>query len=460
MNFMRKYLLMFILLGSIAEGFGQDKKETLKLSLPEAQAFALQNNRAIKASKIDIQHAEKQVWENIATGLPQFSVAANYLHQFVVPQLGFGLVLSPDKLPASGPITQTDIINAYQQSPTFALGVHNNTTIDFTVSQLIFSGEYIVGLQATKVVKEMTEKGLEKTENETKESVAGTYHLILVLGENEKVLNQSLKSVDQTYNELVKMNEQGLNEETDVDQVKISKSNIQTLITSIESQKQVSMKLLKFQLGLGFDQNIDLTDSLPGIIEQGKIQYLTSSAFDVNKSVDYQLVDYQDKISALMLKREKSKYLPTIAAFYRHEEQTNMPAFNFAVKDVVGASLNVPIFTSGMRNAKVSEAKFDLAKAELAKENASQGLIMEFETAKSNYQTAFSNFVTNKESMDLSKKVYDKTVIKYKEGVSSSFELTQNQNQFLTAESNYYNSVLSLLNAKAKLDRILSNSNK
>ena len=455
MNFIRKYLLTFILIGSIVPGFGQDKKETLKLSLQEAQDFALQNNRAVKSSKIDINHAEKQVWENLATGLPQFSVAANYLHQFVVPELNLGPVLDVNSLP-DGNITKSDLTNAYINSPPFSLGVHDNTVIDFTVSQLIFSGEYLVGLQATKVVKEMTEKSLQKTENETKESVAGTYHLVLVLGENEKVLNQSLKSVDQTYNELVKMNEQGLNEETDVDQVKISKSNIQTLITSIESQKQITLKLLKYQLGLNFDQNIELTDSLPGIIEQGKTEYLTSTAFDVNNSTDYQLVNYQEKISALMLKREKSKYLPTIAAFYRHEEQTNMPAFNFAVKDVVGASLNIPIFTSGMRNARVSEAKFDLAKADLAKENAGQGLIMEFETAKSNYQTAYSNFVTNRESMDLSKKVYDKTVIKYKEGVSSSFELTQNQNQFLTAESNYYTSVLSLLNAKAKLDRILS----
>ncbi len=64
----------------------------------------------------------------------------------------------------------------------YPLGVKNNTTIDFTVSQLIFSGEYLVGLQATKVVKEMTEKSLVKTENQTKESVADTYYLILVLG--------------------------------------------------------------------------------------------------------------------------------------------------------------------------------------------------------------------------------------------------------------------------------------
>jgi len=118
--------------------------------------------------------------------------------------------------------------------------------------------------------------------------------------------------------------------------------------------------------------------------------------------------------------------------------------------------LTLPIFTSGQRNAKISQARFDLEKSRLNKETAGQGLILEFETALNNYQTAFSNFSVNRESMILSRKVFDKTVIKYREGVSSSFDIAQSQNQFLSAESNYYTSVLSLLTAKAKLDRILS----
>jgi outer membrane protein TolC len=457
MNFMRKYLLMIILLGSVIEGSAQDKKEALKLSISEAQTFALQNNRAVQSAKIDVSSADKKVWENLAAGLPQVNLAASYLHQFKIPELSFGPYLDVESLP-DGNLTKSDIVNAYKDSAPIPLGVKDNTTIDFTVSQLIFSGSYLVGLQATKVLKQVIEKSLVKTENQTKETVAGTYYLILVLGENARLLKESLRSVDQTYNELVKMNEQGLNEETDVDQVKISKSNIQTLINSLESQQEISLKLLKYQLGVDFEQSVELTDSLPGIIEQGNMQYLTATEFIVNNSIDYQLVSTQEKISGLMLKLEKSKYLPTISAFYRHQEQTNQPSFNFAVKDVVGANFSLPIFTAGMRNAKLSQAKYDLQKTQLARADAEQGLIMEFETAKSSYQTAYSNFNTNKESMQLSKKVYDKTVIKYKEGVSSSFELTQNQNQFLTAESNYYNSVLSLLNAKAKLDRILSSS--
>jgi outer membrane protein len=457
MNFMRKYLLLFFLLGSVVDGSGQENKSILKLSIADAQTYALQNNRTLKSARIDVRSMDKQIWASIATGLPQFTFDANYQHQFVIPELNFGPYIDVYSLP-DGALTKGDILNAYKNSPSYALGVRNNTIFNFTVSQLIFSGEYLVGLQASKVVKQVTEKALVKNEDQTKEIVATTYYLVLVLEENARVLRESLKSTDQTYSDLVKMNQEGFNEETDVDQMKIGRSNIQTLITSIESQKEISMKLLKYQLGVGFDQTVLLTDSLPGIINEGSIQYLSSPEYNAKNSIDYKMISDQEKISSLMLKRQQSKLLPSIAAFYRHQEQSNQPAFNFAVKDIVGVTLSLPIMTSGLRNANIGQAKFDLMKTRLNKDNIEQGLIMEFETAKSSYQTAYSNFITNKESMILSKKVYDKTVIKYKEGVSTSFELTTNQAQYLTAESNYYNSVLSMLNAKAKLDRILSSS--
>ena len=448
---------MFIILGTITEGFGQDKKEIFKLSISDAQAFALKNNRAIKSAKIDVSSMDKQIWASIATGLPQFNFDANYQHQFVIPELNLGPYLDVNSLP-DGVVNKSDLLNAYKNSPSYALGVKNNTVFNFTISQLIFSGEYIVGLQASKVVKQVTEKALVKIENQTEETVATTYYLVLVLDENARVLRESLKSTDQTYSDLVKMNQEGFNEETDVDQMKIGRSNILTLITSIDAQKELSMKLLKYQLGIGFDQPVLLTDSLPGIIAQGNIKYLSSPEFEVKNSIDYKMISDQEKVSSLLLKRQQSKQLPTISGFYRHQEQSNMPAFNFSVKDIIGVTLSLPIITSGLRNANIGMAKYDLMKTRLNKENIEQGLILEFETARSSYQTAFSNFTTNKESMLLSKKVYDKTVIKYKEGVSTSFELTQNQAQFLTAESNYYNSVLSLLNDQAKLDRILSTS--
>lgn len=454
MNLIRKSLFVIITTGFVLKGFGQGNNEILKLSIAEAQAYAMENNRIVKSSKIDISLADKKIWENLALGFPQVSLTANYLHQFVVPEISFGPFLDKNLLP-DGVLTKQDFVNAYKDSPPIPLGVMDNTTFDLTLSQLVFDGQYFVGLKAARVVKQVSEKAFVKSEDQIKESVADTYYQLLVLQENIKLLKESRKALDQTYDELVKMNQQGLNEETDVDQMNISRSNIQTLITSLESQKEISVKLLKYQLGLGFEKQVTLTDSLTTIIEEGNTMYLSSPEFKLQNSVDYQMIGIQEKISELLLKLQKAKYLPSISAFYRHQEQTNQPSFNFAVKDVIGATLNFPIVTSGMRSASVSQAAYDLEKIRLNKLDAEQGLTMEFETAWNSYQTAFSNFTTNHESMDLSKKVYDRTVIKYREGVSSSFELAQNQNQFLSAENNYYNSLLSLLIAKAKLDRIL-----
>ena len=455
MNWIRKYFLTLIILGLISEAFSQENKGPLRLSITEAQDYALQNNRNIQAAKIDIDIATKKVKETIGIGLPQFNLAANYQHQFVIPELSFGSYLDVNSLP-DGYITKDDMLSAYKEAPAVPLGVKNNTTFDFTLSQLIFSGEYIVGLQAVKIVKEVSDKALAKTEDVTKESVAGTYYMILVLGESTKVLKESLTTIDRTYNEQVRMNEQGFNEETDVDQIKISRSNLIRLITATEAQRDVAEKLLKYQLGMDFGQAIELTDSIPEFIRDGNLQYLTSPVYNVSRSIDYQIISDQVAISSLQLKREKSTWLPTVSSFYRHHEQTNQPSFNFAVKDLVGVGLTFPILTSGMRSAKISQARYNLDKSTLNRDNAEQGLILEFETALTTYQTAYRNFTTNSESIVLSKKIYEKSIIKFREGVSSSFELSQNQTQFLTSESNYYSSVLNLLNAKAKLDRILS----
>ena len=456
MNLIRKYILTLIILGTVTEGYSQDTTTVLKLSITDAQEYALEYNRMVKAARIDVDIATKKVKETVAIGLPQLTLAGNYQHQFVVPELSFGPYLDINSLPDAGFLTKADFENAYKPSPPVSLGVKNNTTFDITLSQLIFSGEYFVGLQALKIYRVVAEQALVKTEGETKEAVASTYYLVLVLGESIRVLEESMASLDKTYNDMVKMNQQGFNEETDVDQININISNVKRLIASVKTQRDISFKLLKYQLGMDFNQNIELTDSIHYIIQEGNLQYLASPDFNVKSSIDYQIVSNQQDISEVLLKREQAKMLPTVAGFYRRHEQTNQPSFNFQVKDLIGVSLNFPIFTSGMRQATISQARLNLDKSRVTTENVGQGLIMEFESALSSYQTAYSNFITNSESIVLSNKVYERTVIKYQQGVSTSFELAQNQNQYLTAESNYYTSVLTLLNAKAKLDRILS----
>jgi outer membrane protein len=442
----------------------QEKQDTLKLSVNEAQNYALEYNRSVKSAQIDVDVAKKVVLETTSIGLPQFSITANYQHIFKVPEISFPMTgLSQDALvptsPVEGLIQYPGVggLNQYYYSgPAIPLGTKDNTTFNFTLSQLIFSGEYIVGLQAARIFKEVSEKAYIKSELTAKESVASSYYIVLALRENLKVLRQSVELMTKSYTDVQQMNKQGFVENTDVDQLKINKSNLENMIHSLEGQYELSQKLLKFQLGVDFSQEVVLTDELENTITQSNLEYLFPGEFNVGQSIDYRIMENQVELRTMDLRRSQSAYLPSVAGFYQHQEMTNAPAFNFQPKDVIGVTIKLPIVTSGQRISKVSQGKLNLEKARLNKDMVEQSAVMEYETARNAYQTAYLNYNNNKESLNLSERIYNKNLIKFKEGIATSLELTQSQSQYLTAESNYYNSIIALLQAKAKLERILA----
>jgi outer membrane protein TolC len=165
-------------------------------------------------------------------------------------------------------------------------------------------------------------------------------------------------------------------------------------------------------------------------------------------------METQEKLGVLSLKREKSGYLPSLAAVYMHTEKVNKPAFDFAPTDVFQLSMNIPIFTSGQRHVKVQQRRLELDKVVNIKENVANGLRLEHKNANNELATAYENYLNNKKNIDLTNRIYEKTVIKYKEGLSTSMDLTNAQNQYLKAQSDYYNAVYSLITAKNKLDKL------
>jgi len=458
MNLIKTIILTLIMLIITSFAFGQElvPKDTISLSLVDAQKYAAEYNRAIRASQIDVEKAKKLVMETTAIGLPQVNLKADYQHQFIVPVLDFGGYYDYSNLPPDQYVTGGDLMNSYVPGVPVPLGVKDNTTFTFSVSQLIFSGEYIVGLQASRVYKELSEQGLAVSELKVKEWVANSYYVVLVLDENIAILKESRDLVAKTLEEMSKMNEQGYTEDTDIDQLKINLSNLETLILSFSGQRIVSVKLLKLQIGMDIQQPIKLTNDIESIINSDNKEYLTDPEFILDNSPTYKLLEINESLQMLNVKREKSKYLPAIAGFYQHLEKLNTPAFDFMPKDLIGISASIPIVTSGQRISRIKQAELELEKTRLNKDQASQGLVLEFEAALNTYQIAYKNYLANKESMDLSVKIYQKTNIKYKEGIISSLDLTQSQDQFLTAQRNYYQSVVNFLNAKVALDRILS----
>jgi len=382
---------------------------------------------------------------------------------FTVPELSLGgTTFLATTLPPGTPVTSDDITNqnvymGYTPAPPIQLGVPNNTTFDITVSQLIFSGEYIVGLQATKVYYLMTEQGKQKTEIDLKELVANIYAAALLTENNLNVMQQSLESSNKTLSDMQKMYSQGLVENTEVDQIEFVASTLKNAVSSLTRELDYTLLNLKFVLGMPFVDKIILTDKLESIAESINLEALVATPFNINNNLDYQILITSEKISNLNVKLAKSAFLPSISAVYRHQEKMNSPAFDFNPKDVFQVSANIPIFSSGMRNVRVQQRKMDLQKTINTKDNVANGLQLQYINSLNELTAAYEKYQNDKRNIELTKRIYDKTLIKFSEGIATSRQITDDLNQYLTAQRSLYTSIFGLFSAKNKLDKLNNN---
>lgn len=444
-------------------------QEPVKLSLQEALKMAIRNNTDILNSDLDLKMAQKKVWETTASGLPQIDAKGSYQHIFKVPTMSFGGLtkLSTDAAIPWNAATQSGTINTVslksgdnlslnmEAGDPIELALKNSTTFDFTLSQLIFSGSYIVGLQATKVYYGLTRQNAEKAKINVIELVTNTYNMIRLAEESRKILGQNLENIKKILYEVSEMNKQGFLEKTDVDQLELTGNTIRNAINQIDSNLEMGYRLLKIQLGMGDSAKVELTDLLESdeSINKSSLQ-LIGESFDINQNVDYQLIKTSEKAAKLELNLAKASFLPTIAGFYNHTEKLKAPVLDFAPKDLVGLSLNMPIFSSGQRLSVVSQKRMALEKVKNTNRYVSSSLMMQATQYQNDLKLKLEKYQNQKKSKELSDVIYQRTLEKYKQGMASSMDLMTSQNQYLTNLTDYYQSIFDLESSKSKLEKL------
>jgi len=431
----RKQKQIFILLAVFVGGtLGLAAQEPLQLSLEEAVKMAHEKNTNVLNSKLDLQISERKIKETLAIGLPHLSLKSAYTFLPVVPTIVFG------DDPNAAPIE---------------LGVKHNLTTDLTASQLIFNGSYIVGIQATKVLNNLAIQTDEKTLLDVNESVISTYQMIQLSEESRKILKQNLDNVLKTQFEISEMYKQGFMEKTDVDQLEVTANVLRNTINQVESNLDMAYRLLKIQIGI--DETVplsasDSTESYEALILQSN--QLIAEQFVLTNNVDYKLVETSKKLAELNVKNEKSTYLPVITGFYNRTHKLNSPAFDFTPKDMFGVNLNLPIFASGQRKFLIDQKELEVEKRENTRLFVSSSLIMQANQFKSDVAIKAEKYKNQKMSKELTDDIYQRTLEKYRQGMVTSLDLANTQNQYLSNLTNYYQFMFDLQGAITKLEKL------
>jgi len=417
-------------------------------SLKEAREFAVKNSYEIKNSQFDLEIAQKKVKENLAYGFPQIDATLDYNYYLALPTS----LIPGEFFGQPGEYLEVQF------------GTKNNLTAGVTLNQLIFDGRYFIGLQYARISEQLSRESLEKSTEDVIETVSQTYYNILVGEEALRVLDSTLTVLQKIRYETGELLKEGFAELTDYDQLTLTVAGIQNSINSVKRQNEIGYKLLNYQMGIELDQQVTLTESLDEIIEQAAIEAVLEERFIIENNIDYRLINSQEKMKMLGLKNERAAYYPSLKGFLFLQENAQRDAFTFFdmnepwyLTSIAGLSMQVPIFSSGMRKHRVSQARLDLEKIRNTKLQVSEGLKLTVSRARLDFRTALENFLREKQNVQLSKNIYERTLVKYNEGLAGSLELTQQHNQFLDAEQNYFQTALSLLDAKNRLDKVLGN---
>ena len=478
-------IILLLALGMILPGMAQEPIATqelpdhLVLDLQGAIDHALAYNKSLKNARMEVDRSRASIWETIASGLPQVDGTMDYMSYFNYElAFNFGSGEAPsfspqqlqdafDQTRSVFPFyTQNDVLmlgaNSYYEGqlqsmldPTTIL-LSDQSTAKLQVSQLIFSGQYILGIQTAKLAKLISEQNYEFNELNVKEGVISAYYLVLITGESLDILERNVANLEETLEQTRVMYNSGMAEQTDVDQLRITVNQISDSRNALQRNLELNYNMLRFQLGLEATVDLMLTDSLEGLFTNMQVESALEVPFSMENNVTYQLMQTQEEITKKMMGLEQWNYAPTISGFYNYNAKILTSGFDMNPNHLVGLNMSVPIFSSGMRKARVDQAKIDYNMAQTNKSIMEDQLNLQEKQFKYNLQSSLDNLYTQEENVEVAQRVYDSYRRKFEQGMATSLELTQANTNYLDAEGNYLTAIMEVMNAKLQLDKLMN----
>lgn len=441
------FFIFFLQLAVFAQAQEENPKTQKAFTLEEAIAYGLQNSYNTEIARQDVAIALKQKWEIIAQGLPQISGNAEYRNNIKQP-----VTLIPGEIAGGEPGTFVPV----------KFGTKQNLTATATWNQLIFDGSYIVGVQSAKTLLQISENAKVKTDLKVKELITNAYGNVLLARESVQISKRNLETIQKNLNDTRVTYENGLIEEEAVEQLEITLLGLQTSLNNAERMEVIAYDMLKVSMGIPVATPIIAVDNLEQLSTEYFDLQLLNKEILVEENIDYRIAEDQSNQAEILVKLEKSKALPKLNAFINYGAQANSETFSFFSNNqlyydqsVLGLSLNVPIFSSGLRSARTAQKQIQYEQALLQLELTKNQVELDIQSAKNDYKFSLENYANKKKSLDLASRIENKNQIKFLEGLTSSFELSEAQQQLYRAQQDYLQAMLEVITSKIDLENLL-----
>ena len=444
---MKRILLILIILTSF-----NLKSQSQKLSLSECIDLAIENNENLKNSILEEKISKALSNEYLSIGFPQINFDGGIKYNHEVPK---SLLDISRFMPGVPEGTEQEV----------QFGQAYDGRVDLFVNQMIFNGSYFVGLSAAKELVKLSEKMTERNVIDIHESVSKAYYTTLNTKSRVDLVNSNIDRLDALLKQTKSLYENGFVEKLDLDRIQVSFNNLKSEKIKADRLYDLSLAVLKFQIGISVDKKIEL-------IEEFNEELVTAFTFDLNefdysKRIEYSILQTDKNLKFYELKNNRSQYLPQVYANYNYGYNTSASQSNIFFESdrwkkfgTFGLQVIVPIFDGFLKRSRINQSKFKIEQVENQMLFLERSINLQINQSLAAYQNSKESLKIASENLVLAQDVYFASEKKYAQGVGSNLELIDSNNSLKIAQNQYYNSlyesIISIIDIKKTLGILMN----
>ena len=417
----------------LALGLTTSAQQTLRLSLADAQQYAIEHNQAMKNADLDIKKAEWDRWKTLSSMLP--TVKAGYDYQNMC---GYKMEMHMGGAAVSIPM-----------DPTGSLSV---------TAAVALTGSQIVGTMLQNLALEMTDISRQQTVQQTRSQVKNVYVSILIMEQTAGLLDSSLANLERLAATSQSAVDVGAAEQLDADKLQVQVASMRNSINTTNRSLQMLRNSMLLQLGADVDATIELTTPVEEILNiDGAVAFL-SEPFNIENNYSYQLLAKNEEIAKRNVNMAWMDFTPTLSAYYQYSKKYHYgeTGMDMTPPNMVGFSVNLPLLTTGTRLANIKSARIALQETQNSRKQAEDGLRVQYNQLRYDLASALESYDIQRRSLDLSRRVFDNVTEKYKFGRASSLEVTNASSDIISAQGNYIQAVMNVISAQVALEDLLN----
>ena len=438
-----KYFSIFILFLFPSFLFGQDTS----LSLDECLQMALSNNENLKNSILEENVSKMTSREYLSVGFPQIQFETGLKYNFEIQK---SLIDISKFMPGVPEGTEQEV----------SFGQKYDGIMDLGINQMIFNGSYFVGLAASKALIELSEKQTVRTKVDIIESVNKAYYVVLNTKERLSLVNSNLDRIESLLNDTEILYENGFVEKLDVDRIKVSFNNLNAEKIKAERLYDLSLSVLKFQIGFPVNDKLSVKGSIEDVILS--VNEYDIQSFDYSDRIEHSILNTNKRLKSYDLKNNRSQFLPQIYANLSYGYNTSSSEYDLFFNSnrwknygTVGLQVIVPIFDGFNKRSKINRSKIVVQQVENQIKFLERSIDLQINQNYIELKNAIESLNVSKDNLVLANEVYNVSEKKYKEGVGSNLEVLDSNNALKTAQTNYYNAYYQAIISKINLEKTL-----